>query len=162
VWKILVPAAGVVAALAGIFAWFSRPLPPPRVVKSVQITHDAVAKGNLLTDGSRLYINETTGLREFLMQGSVTGGEASVIPTPFTSTRLLDISPDYSQLLVAEFVGPEVEAQTWILPLPTGNPRHLSDIVAHWAAWSADRKQLVFAKGLTFFWLTQMEQTLEN
>jgi len=151
VWKILVPAAGVVAVLAGIFAWFSRPLPPPRVVKSVQITHDAVSKGNLLTDGSRLYINESTGMTEFLVQGSVTGGEASVIPTPFTSTRLLDISPDYSQLLVAEFVGPEVEAQTWTLPLPTGNPRHLSDIVAHGAAWSADRKQLVFAKGSDIF-----------
>ena len=149
--KILASAAVVVAVLAGMFAWFSRPLPPPKVVKTIQITHDAVSKGNVLTDGSRLYIDESTGMKEFLVQGSVTGGDISVIPTPFGNTRMFDISPDHSRLAVAEFLGPEAETQAWILPLPTGNPRHLSDIVAHWAAWSPDGKQLVFAKGSDIF-----------
>src|SRR5450631_2611749 len=57
-WKILVPTAVVVA---GMLAWFSRPFPPPKVVKTIQITHDGVPKNNVLTDGSRLYINESTG-----------------------------------------------------------------------------------------------------
>ena len=150
-WKILVPTAVVVALLAGMIIWFSRPFPPPKIVKAIQITHDAVSKGNVLTDGPRLYINESTGLKEFLVQGSVTGGDTSVIPTPFSNTRMFDISPDHSQLLVAEFLGPEAEAQAWILPLPSGSPRHLSDIFAHWAAWSPDGKQLVFAKGSDIF-----------
>jgi eukaryotic-like serine/threonine-protein kinase len=150
-WQILVPTAVVVAVLAGMFAWFSRPFPPPKVVKTIQITHDAVSKGNVVTDGPRLYINESTGLKEFLVQGSFTGGDTSVIPTPFSNTRMFDISPDHSQLLVADFLGPEAEAQAWILPLPTGNPRHLSDIVTHCAAWSPDGKQLVFAKGSDIF-----------
>ena len=150
-WKILVPTAIVVAMLAGMFAWFSQPFPPPKVVKTTQITHDGVPKGDVLTDGSRLYINESTGMKEFLVQASVTGGDTSIIPTSLSNTRMFDISPDHSQLLVADFVGPQAEAQAWILPLPTGNPRHLSDIVTHWAVWSPDGKQLVFAKGSDIF-----------
>ena len=150
-WKILVPTAVVLAVLAGMFAWFSRPFPPPKVVKTIQITHDAVSKGNVLTDGSRLYISESTGMKEFVVQVSVTGGDTSLIPTPFGNTKMFDISPDHSRLLVAESLGPQDETQAWILPLPTGNPRHLSDIVAHWAAWSPDGNQLVFAKESDIF-----------
>jgi serine/threonine protein kinase/Tol biopolymer transport system component len=150
-WKILVPTLVVGAVLAGMFAWFSRPLPPPKVVKTIQITHDGVPKGNVLTDGSRLYINESTGMKEFLVQASVTGGDTSNIPTSFGNIRMFDISPDYSQLLVGDFIGPQAEAQAWILPLPSGNPRHLSDIVTHWAVWSPDGRQLAFAKGSDIF-----------
>ena len=78
-WKILVPTAVVVAVLAGMFVWFSRSFPPPKIVKAIQITHDAVSKSNVLTDRPRLYINESTGLKEFLVQGSVT----AVIPQSF-------------------------------------------------------------------------------
>jgi eukaryotic-like serine/threonine-protein kinase len=150
-WKILGSTAIMVAMLAGMFAWFSQPLPPPKVIKTIQITHDGVPKGNVLTDGSRLYINESTGMNEFLVQASVTGGDTSIIRTSFGNTRMFDISPDHSQLLVADFVGPQAEAQAWILPLPTGNPRHLSDIFAHSAAWSPDGRQLAFAKGSDIF-----------
>jgi len=117
------------------------------VLKTTQITHDGVAKTNFLTDGSRLYIIESTGTKQFLVQGSVSGGDTSVIPSPFSNTAMSDISPDHSQLLVADYVGAEVEAQAWVLPLPTGSPRHLSNIVAHWAVWSPDGRQLAFAKG---------------
>jgi eukaryotic-like serine/threonine-protein kinase len=158
-WKILVPTAVLVIALLGVLAWLSRPLPPPRVLKTTQVTHDGVSKTNLLTDGSRLYITEGTGAKEmestgtnqFLVQGSVTGGDTSVIPTPFTSVGMFDISPDHSQLLVADHVGNESETQVLVLPLPTGSPRRLSDIVAHGAAWSLDGRQLAFAKGSDLF-----------
>jgi Tol biopolymer transport system component len=43
------------------------------------------------------------------------------------------------------------EEPLWVLPLPTGSPRRLSNIVAHWAAWSADGRRLVFAKGSDIF-----------
>jgi serine/threonine protein kinase/Tol biopolymer transport system component len=150
-WKILVPATVVVIALVGTFAWLSRSLPPPRVLKTIQITHDGISKTNVLTDGSRLYITESTGTKQFLVQGSAAGGDTSVIPTPFSNTAMSDISPDHSQLLVADYIGMENEAQAWVLPLPTGSPRHLSSIVAHWAVWSPDGRQLAFAKGSDIF-----------
>jgi serine/threonine protein kinase len=150
-WTIVAPTAALVVVLGGIFAWLSRSLPPPRVLKTIQITHDGISKTNVLTDGSRLYITESTGTKQFLVQGSAAGGDTSVIPTPFSNTVMSDISPDHSQLLVADYIGMENEAQGWVLPLPTGSPRHLSNIVAHWAVWSPDGRQLAFAKGSDIF-----------
>src|SRR6266849_433456 len=148
--KILVPTAALVVVL-GIFAWLSRPLPPPKVLNTIQITHDGVAKTNILTDGSRLYITESTGTTQFLVQGSITGGDTSVIPTPFTNTTMFDISPDHSRLLVTDHGSREDEVQAWVLPLPTGSPRHLSNVVANSAVWSPDGRQLAFAKGADIF-----------
>jgi len=150
-WKVLVPTAVLIIALGGIFAWLSRPLPPPRVLNTVQITHDGTAKINLLTDGSRLYTAESTGSRLILVQASVTGGDTSIMPTPFSSTVMFDVSPDHSQLLVTDYVVLQKEAQAWILPLPTGSPRHLSNIVIHAAAWSPDGRQLAFTKESDIF-----------
>jgi eukaryotic-like serine/threonine-protein kinase len=150
-WTLLVPTGILVIALGGIFAWLSRPLPPPRVLKTIQITRDGVTKTNLLTDGSRLYITESTGTKQFLVQASVAGSDTSVIPTPFSNTFMSDISPDHSQLLVADYAFLGNEAQLWTLPLPTGSPRHLSNIVGHWGAWSPDGRQLAFAKGSDIF-----------
>jgi eukaryotic-like serine/threonine-protein kinase len=150
-WKILVPTAALVVVLGGLYAWLSRPLPPPKILKTSQITHDRVTKTNLLTDGSRLFIIESTGAKQFLVQGSVAGGETSVIPTPFSNTVMSDISPDHSQLLVADIVGTEYDAQAWVLPLPTGSPRHLSDVISHGAKWAPDGKGLAFAKGSDVF-----------
>jgi Tol biopolymer transport system component len=64
---------------------------------------------------------------------------------------MFDISPDHSQLLVADYVGLENEAQAWILPLPTGSPRYLSNVVAHSVVWSPDSRQIAFAKGSDIF-----------
>ena len=147
-WKTTVPAAVLVIALGGIFVWLGRPLPPPKVLNTTQITHDGVPKQNgVLTDGSRLYIIETNGGRKFLAQASVTGGDTSVIPTPFTNIAVTDISPDRSQLLSANFIGTDTEAQFWTLPLAAGAPRRLADVVGHFGVWSPDGRQLAFAKG---------------
>src|SRR5262249_28501003 len=67
---------------------FTRPVSFPRVVNVAQITEDRVPKLDLLTDGSRIYINETLGLKQILVQSAVTGGETSVIPTPFASITI--------------------------------------------------------------------------
>jgi len=141
-------------ALTGTFLRSSRPFSPPKVIRSVQITHDGFDKTNSLSDGSRLYITESTGSRQFLVQVSVAGGERSVIPTPFASIAISDVSPDHSQMLVTDAVGPENESQIWVLPLPTGTPRRLGDIVAHWNLWSAgwavwfpDGRRIAFTKG---------------
>jgi Tol biopolymer transport system component/DNA-binding winged helix-turn-helix (wHTH) protein len=147
-WKVAVLVAVAVSALAGIFVWLGRPLAPPKLLNTKQITRDGVPKQDvILTDGSRLYFMETNGARTLLAQAAVAGGDTSVIPTPFTSIAVTDISPDHSQLLARNFIGTEHEAQLWTLPLAAGNPTPLSNIVGHSAVWSRDGQQLAFAKG---------------
>jgi hypothetical protein len=101
----------------------------------------------VLTDGSRLYITETSGGRQLLVQASSVGGQTSAIPNPFTGVALADISPDHTQLLVASLKGTETEAPFWALPLPSGAPRRLADVVGHAGAWSPDGRKLAFARG---------------
>ena len=147
-WKAAVLVAVAVSAVAGIFVWRGRNLPPPKVLNTTRITHDGVPKQDLiLTDGSRLYFMETNGTRTFLTQASVSGGDTSVIRTPFTNIAVTDISPDHSQLLARNLIGTETEAQLWTLPLAAGNPRPLSNIVGTSAVWSRDGRQLAFSKG---------------
>ena len=104
-WLGLLGAVIVILAIAATFAWLRLPQTPPRVLATTQLTKDGVPKAGLLTDGSRLYIEESKGTNNFLVQAAATGGETSPIPTPFPAIGLLDISPDHSQLLVANFVG---------------------------------------------------------
>src|SRR5208283_2206683 len=130
---------------AATFAWFNSSPPPPRVLATTQLTRDGVSKVVAATDGSRLYINER-GDTNRIVQVSTAGGETSPIPTPFVNAFAVGISPDHTQLLADSFVGTDSESPLWSLPLPSGAPRRLGDIVGHSAAWSPDGSHLVFFK----------------
>jgi eukaryotic-like serine/threonine-protein kinase len=84
-------------ALAGLvtLAYFLRPpLPPPKVVSSLQVTTDGRQKSRLVTDGSRLYFAESDGM----YQVAAVGGDI----VPFKSSMTLfpaDMSRDRSQIL---------------------------------------------------------------
>jgi eukaryotic-like serine/threonine-protein kinase len=145
-WFGVLGAVIVILAIAGTFVWLRLPQTPPRVLATTQLTKDGAPKYQLLTDGSRLYIGETSGTTRSLVQTAVTGGETSPIPTPFPAVDLLDISPDHSQLLVANEHGFEAAA-LWALPLPSGSPRRIADVTAGAGEWSRDGRQLVFVKG---------------
>jgi serine/threonine protein kinase/Tol biopolymer transport system component len=147
-WKIAIPVGLLAAALVVVLVRFVRTLPPPRVVKTTQITHDGVPKLRALTDGSRLYILEPVGHQNLLVQVAVAGGDTSPVPNPFSHIVMDDISPDHSQLLVADWPvgGSREDQQGWALPLPTGSPRRLGDVVASFGTWSADGKYLAFSK----------------
>jgi Tol biopolymer transport system component/DNA-binding winged helix-turn-helix (wHTH) protein len=150
--QIWIAALLAAAVVGGVLFWLERPLPPPRVVNTVQITQDRVPKVGILTDGPRIYINETLGLKQILVQAALTGGETSVIPTPFASITVYDISPDHSRILAADTLGTEsgvtnLDAPFWAVPLAGGTPRRLGDATGHFATWSPDGRQLAFAKG---------------
>ncbi len=146
-WPWIAPVLIVLVAVAGTIAWLRSPLPPPKILATTQITHDGIPKVSVLTDGSRLYITETSGGSQPLVQASSAGGQTSAIPTPFTNVGLSDISADHTQLLVESSGGTETEFPFWALPLPSGAPRRLADTVGHAGAWSPDGRHLRFAKG---------------
>jgi len=150
-WPRITAVATAIIVGAGALAWFHSPVPPPKIDATTQITHDGIPKVSVLTDGSRLYITETSGGSQLLVQASSAGGQTSAIPSPFTNVGLADVSPDHTQLLLASFKGTETEAPLWALPLPSGAPRRLADVVGHAAAWSPDGRKLAFAKGSDLF-----------
>ena len=147
------PAAALlgIIILVGMFVSLRLPASPPRVLATTQITHDGRGKSGLLTDGSRLYLDEFNTGNNILAQASTKGGETSIIPTPFPNTRILGISSDHSQLLALSFTGTELEDPFFTIPLPAGAPRRLADLMGHIGAWSPDGRRLVFAKGLALF-----------
>ncbi|MGB6402210.1 MAG: protein kinase, partial [Candidatus Sulfotelmatobacter sp.] len=141
------PAAimSVVIVVAAAFAWLSSPPPPPRVLSTTQLTRDGIPKDVAATDGSRLYINETADPWR-IVQVSTNGGETSPIPTPFVNAYADGMSPDHTQLLAGSFAGTGTESAMWSLPLPSGAPRRLGDIVSRGSAWSPDARHIVFFK----------------
>lgn len=146
-WRIAVPTGGVVVVALATLLWMTRPLAPPRILSTTQLTRDGVPKESLLTDGSRIYISEVIGPKHYLLQGSIAGGETSPIPNPFLNPRFTDVSPDKSQLLVFELSNRDAgDKPAWILPLPAGSPHRLGNLEAHYGAWSPDGKQIILCK----------------
>jgi serine/threonine protein kinase/Tol biopolymer transport system component len=148
-WMLAIPL--VLLAAAGVLLWSVRWLPAPRILNTTQLTHDDMPKTRLLTDGARLYITETQGNKQILVQASTAGGETSQIPTPFGSVAIADIAPDHSHLLAADIVGTEASEQGWILPLPSGPPRRLGEVFGHYAGYSPDGRQIVFARDFDLY-----------
>lgn len=144
----LVLAAGLFALL--LLQWQPRTL---KIVEVTQITTDDPPKGpgqTIVSDGARLYFNDVTAPHLAVEQVSTTGGETGQVATPFSDTKLFDISPDGSELLVGSEDMPAAEVPTaempvWLLPLPAGPPRRLGSVMAHDGTWSRDGKRIIFA-----------------
>src|SRR5437762_4623167 len=143
-----------VVVMAILAYWLTRPLPPPRVTGSVQITNDGHAKfPPTLTDGSRLYFVAADANGAALYQTSVTGGEA----VPFSqrldsqNANLAGISADGSQLLVHIGQGTNTEGPLWVIPV-LGGPRHrVGDLAAYDATWSSDGQTIIYSKGYDLY-----------
>ena len=167
-------AVSVAAALAALF-WLTRPLPPPRITGTVQITNDGRGNGApILTDGTRLLFNLAF---DEPRQVSLRGGESVPFSLPMQGGWRADISPDRTEYLMYrphdtdESVNERYEL--WVAPPLSGSPRRLGDLIATsrhtlingngfsvprrrgdiWdrhqsaAAWSPDGRQLVYARG---------------
>jgi eukaryotic-like serine/threonine-protein kinase len=149
-WRTIAIGAGALLVV-GVVAWLLRPsLPPPRITGSTQITHDGLPKtfggqvtAIVLTDGPRLFVQESVGGHFVVAQVSASGGETVPIPTPFQNVCLDNISPDKSELLVGTFTGAELEQPLWTLPVLGGSPRRLGNVVATDGTWMTNGDMLV-------------------
>ncbi|MGA7409630.1 MAG: protein kinase [Bryobacteraceae bacterium] len=149
-------AAGAVVVAAGVGAfWFFRPLPPPRITGTEQISNDWRPKtGPLLTDGSRLLFVSHSFLY-MPYQVSVKGGETVPLPLAVKgSVQVQDISPDRTQLLLCKYlrdVGLDSgeTCELWSEPILGGTPQWLNGLRArsHSASWSPDGQQVVYGVG---------------
>jgi eukaryotic-like serine/threonine-protein kinase len=145
--RIAIPTGAVALTVLAAMLWLARPLPPPRVLQTAQLTRDGTPKENLLTDGSRIYIGEVIGQRHLIVQASASGGDTSPVPVPFSNFFMSDIAPDNSGMLIVsspEFSGKNLEA--WVLPLPSGTPRRLGNLTPRVPVWFPDGKRIVFGK----------------
>jgi len=149
---IIVAVAGALLLITAAM-WLRPSLPAPRIVSISQITHDNLPKDGVVTDGPRLYFEETVNDHQVLSQVSADGGEIVQIPTPFSNVSVLDLSPTASEILVQSFdienslISTTFTGPLWMVPLPAGSPRRLGNLIAAGAALSSDGKNLVFASG---------------
>jgi dipeptidyl aminopeptidase/acylaminoacyl peptidase len=149
-WQGIAAVALMILVGAGMFVWLTSSSPQPRILATTQLTRDGLPKMNVVTDGSRLYITEI-GPNYHIVQASSAGGETSPLSIPFANDEARDISADHTQLLIFSFLGTELEDPGWILPLPSGAPRRLGDVLAHAVAWSPDNRHLAFARASDIF-----------
>jgi Tol biopolymer transport system component/DNA-binding winged helix-turn-helix (wHTH) protein len=151
-WTLLTGIAVLVCV--GVAVWsisHSRKL--PRVSNYMAVTHDGQPKqGPLLSDGVRIYFVSGSMNHRSISQISVNGGEASTVVSSLQSPRLMDISPNGSELLAASF-GPDLgvslgekpglsEAALWSISLPSGNVRRIGDLFADAAAFAPDGQKI--------------------
>ena len=146
--------AGLFAAAmiitGALVTWLLRPGPPPRVLRSTQVTSDGRVKvPPIFTDGLRLYYTTYGQTIALPYQISVSGGEPAPFsePVPGFYGFVAGLSPTGSELLAQSHDGSTSEGPLWVIPVLAG-PRHrLGNIVSSDASWAPDGQTIVFAKG---------------
>jgi eukaryotic-like serine/threonine-protein kinase len=151
-WRTWIAAVGALIAVAAVLGYFvTRPVAPPRILRTVQLTNTNRPKSDLVTDGSRLYFIQG---QSQLSQTSVTGGQTFPVSTSLEETgfaNVFDISADESELLMNTARGTSLDGELWSVPVLGGTPRRLGDAVGHDGAWSPDGKKMVYATGNEIF-----------
>jgi len=148
-WAVVAAGALIVATILAYV--LTRPVAPPRVLRTVQLTNTNRPKSDMVTDGSRLYFIEG---QSQLSQTSLTGGETFPIATSLEDTgfsNVFDISTSGSELLMNTARGTTLDGPLWSVPVLGGTPRRLGDLEGHAGAWSPDRDRIAYAKGNEIF-----------
>ncbi len=135
--------AGLALVLLAALAWLVRPLPPPRVRSTMQITNDGWPKGTFVNDGFRIYYTAAVGKEFRFFQVNAQGGEPVAMPQ-LDGMRLLDISADHSQLLVKS----NKDNTLWVASVLGSPPSRLGDlVVGEGARWSPSGNQIAYDIG---------------
>jgi Tol biopolymer transport system component/DNA-binding winged helix-turn-helix (wHTH) protein len=142
----LVAAVVFVLGLASLIWYLHRPLPPPRISRYTQITHDGRFKEPIATDGSRLYFLEATPVS--IAQVGIAGGEIVQIPVPVPYLLgLADVSPDGSNFLLESMEEGSLQShKLWNIRIPGGPLRRLgkNQDAAFDAAFSPDGESVIY------------------
>ena len=153
----LLAAAVLAVCLVSTIWYLHRPLPPPRISRYVQITHDGRRKWLAGVDANRLYANEIT--LSSIEQVPIAGGELAPIPVPVPGGPgvMLDISPDGSHLLTGTVEEGKPFGPIWNVRIQDGSYRRLGD--AWDAAYSPDGSSVVYTNLEGDIWLVQTDGT---
>jgi len=146
-WQTWALFGGALITLAVILGYVpTRPVTPPRVLRTVQLTNTNRRKSDIVTDGSRLYFIEG---QSHLSQTSVTGGDTFPVPNSLEDTgfaNVFDISSDGSNLLMNTARGTSFDGPLWSVPVLGGSPRRLGSLEGHSGAWSPDGKRIAYSR----------------
>jgi eukaryotic-like serine/threonine-protein kinase len=151
-WQTWALVGGALITLAVILGYVpTRPVLPPRVLRTIQLTNTNRPKSDVVTDGSRLYFIEGQSI---LAQTAVTGGDTFPVPNSLEDTgfaNIFDISADGSVLLMNTARGTSLDGPLWSVPVLGGSPRRLGNLEGHAGAWSPDGKQIAYGKANDIF-----------
>jgi Tol biopolymer transport system component/DNA-binding winged helix-turn-helix (wHTH) protein len=134
------------ALLIGVGWVLFRPLLAPRVIKISSLTTSARADtfGRLHTDGVRLFFLQRRGHRWELSQMPTSGGAIQPFSSSFQNFKVLAISPDSSELLIAPFESRSLLLPVWSMPSVGGTARRMGQISAMDATFTPDGSQITF------------------
>jgi serine/threonine protein kinase/Tol biopolymer transport system component len=148
VWRLLLIPI-ICAVLATAYA-FRPELPAPRVTAYNAITNDGKVKNVfgaaapiVLTDGTRLYIQEVVDGRYVIAQVGVNGGDTTLLNVPLPNVALNNISRDGTQLVVGNFTGAELEQPLWVVPVVGGTLGRFADVPGEDGTWMPNGNKLV-------------------
>jgi DNA-binding winged helix-turn-helix (wHTH) protein/Tol biopolymer transport system component len=144
-WRWLLAPALLAAGVASVW-WFHAPSPVLHVSDYAQVTHDARNVGLFGVDGSRLLLNVYSGSATGPAVVAETGGEIRPFPIPLNDPWIIDASRDGASILVISPIN-SLKRGLWSVDAMGGSARHLADGFIISAAWSPDRKQVVYALG---------------
>jgi Tol biopolymer transport system component/DNA-binding winged helix-turn-helix (wHTH) protein len=149
----LVLTAAISIVLLGTLEYRLR-APAPRILEVNQLTNDGQEKFlPLLSDGTRLYFNMPSQAGWAISEISATGGEIAPLVNAARGSWLDDLSPNGSELLISHFgdAGIRTDTPLFILPIPSGVPRRIGEVLAHAASWSPDGGTIVYGRGHDVF-----------
>jgi serine/threonine protein kinase len=112
-------------------------------LNSEQITFTPELKdGPIVTDGARLYFRS----QDLSVEMSVKGGPTAAVRASLAGMRILDISPDASEMLALK---PDPNDETgrgsiWSVPVLGGYPKLVRSQIARNAHWSPDGRSVVY------------------
>jgi serine/threonine protein kinase/dipeptidyl aminopeptidase/acylaminoacyl peptidase len=144
---------GTAVILASALAYLLlHPSSPPKVLSSVQVTHDGRSKyPPVFSDGSRLFFMATEANGYGLYQVSVAGGEPVAMSEAFFVADLEGIGPDGSELLLHAWEGTLPEGPLWVYPTVSGSRHRLGGVASSGADWSPDGHRIAYVKGRGLF-----------
>jgi DNA-binding winged helix-turn-helix (wHTH) protein/Tol biopolymer transport system component len=145
----------LVVGLAAAMWYFHRPLPPPRISRYSQITHDGHRKYIAGTDGNRLYFNFMSPIS--MAQVAISGGKTASMPAavPGFIPSFLTVAPDGSSFLVKS-----IEAENdalWNVLILGGSYRRLGNGIS--TTFSPDGNSVAYVTYDGDLWIVKSDGT---